>query len=308
MGVINAILPIMALLALGYGLKTFWIKDESFWKTVNSIIYYIMFPALIIKSVALADFSDINPSFIYVLIAILLGVVAVIGAFKNTFVSESFWLVFLQGSIRYNNYIFIAIALFYLGADAFPIIALILGILVMLINVLIVVMMNLYSPHQKSIAHMVKTTLLNPLVFACALGLLINFVSLYMPAVVQITWLNHTLEHLGTASLVLGLMTVGSALHFDNLQKNYIGVLLCAGVKLLIMPVLVVGALYPLNFDRDIILVCMIYAASPCSPYATSLIQSVDGDYQSMSMVISVQTVLSIITMPILIYLYTHLL
>ena len=308
MGVINAILPIMGLLALGYGLQKIWIKNDDFWKTVNGLIYYVMFPALIIKSVALADFSILNPSFIYVLMGVVLGGSVVIGVFKNAFVGSTFWLVFLQGSIRYNNYIFMAVALFYLGDDALPIMALIIGVLVLLINVIIVVMINLYNPHQNFMAHMIKATLFNPLVFACILGLLINYLSLYAPVIVQITWLNHTLGHLGTASLVLGLMAVGATLKFDSLQNHYRAVALCSVVKLLVMPALVVGALYALDFDNTVILVCAIYASAPCSPYATSLIQSVGGDYQSMSMMISVQTVLSIITMPVLLYLLSNML
>ena len=307
MGVINAILPIVALLALGYGLQKIWIRDDAFWKTVNTIIYYIMFPALIVKSVALADFSGVDASFMYVLIAVLFAVVAVVWMVKPIFKETSFWLVFLQGSIRYNNYTFIAVTLFYIGDDAFPIIALIIGVLVMLINVVSIMMMNLYSTHQKTIPQMITRTLFNPLVFACVLGLGINTLSTYVPALIQISWLNHTLGHLGTASLVLGLMAVGSALRFDVLQKYYGVVFVCSAVKLLITPALVVGVLYALNFDKTVILVCMLYAGSPCSPYATSLIQSGNGDYQSMSMVISVQTVLSIITMPMLIYLYTQL-
>ena len=302
MGVINAILPIVTLLALGYVLKKIWIKNDDFWKTINSIIYYIMFPALIIKSIALADLATVNYDFIYVLIIILLSVVAVLWLFKPAFTSESFWMVFLQGSIRYNNYIFIAVALFYLGESALPIIALIIGFLVMMLNVISVVMLNLYSHQSKNITHMVTTTLFNPLVLACLLGLLINYIATFIPAVVQITWLNHTLGHLGTASLVLGLMAVGSALQFDVLRKHFGAVLLCSGIKLLVMPALVVAVLYGLNFDGVVILVCMLYGASPCSPVATALIQSMRGDYQSMSMMISVQTVLSLVTIPVLLY------
>ncbi|MCP4473482.1 MAG: hypothetical protein GY821_02710 [Gammaproteobacteria bacterium] len=68
-----------------------------------------------------------------------------------------------------------------------------------------------------------------------------------------------------------------------------------------------VSALKMLHFDNTIIQICMIYAACPCNTNATAMNQSMGGDYKSMSLIISLQTLLSAFTLTMWLLLFPYL-
>lgn len=156
MSIVNSILPIIILLGAGYGIKHTWLKDEMFWKTINSLIYYLMFPVLMVKSITLADFSGISYDFIIVLIAIVLLFIAGIWLLKPLFRQTAFWVVFAQGAVRYNSFIFIPVTYLYVGQGVAPIIALITACLVMTTNIISVYLLNLYGQKSKVFCGMSK--------------------------------------------------------------------------------------------------------------------------------------------------------
>lgn len=305
-GIINSIFPIVGLLAIGYFCKKIWIKDSGFWNNINKLIYYIMFPCLMVSSIGRADFNSTTDfSYIPILISIVIVFVALIWLSKPLFKDEGFWVAFIQGGVRYNSYVFIAVTLFYVDEDVMPVIALITAFLVMTTNVISVFILNKYSENKLGQVDTVLATLKNPLVFSCLLGLGINALSHLFPIITNITWINNMLGHIGKASLTLSLMSVGASLNFGTFKDNLMEILVCSGIKLVLLPFAVVFVLLMLDFDPLLILVCMIYAGSPCSSNATAMTQAMGGDYQSMSMIISIQTVLSIITLPVLMLFYS---
>lgn len=304
MHIIDSILPIVSLLIMGYVVRAVWITDSRFWKTINIFIYYALFPALMVKSITLADFSDISFTFIPILIIIIFVFVGIIWACKPLFSNTDFWVVFMQGAIRYNSYIFIGVTYLYAGEQVAAIIALIMAFLILNANIISVYFLNLYGTVRLSIWQNIVSTITNPIVFSCVLGLLLNATKGIFPIIAQITWINTTLTHLGNASLVLSLLAIGATLEIRNLGVYYKGIIMCVIIKLVMLPIVVVGVLWYLQFDPVIILVCMIYAGSPCSANATPMTQAMQGDYKNMSLIISVQTVSCLLTLPILLYAY----
>ncbi len=125
--------------------------------------------------------------------------------------------------------------------------------------------------------------------------------------ITSITWINNTLDIIGNSALVISLLAVGASLEMMVFKKQFQGVMACSAIKLIILPIVVVSALYALGFDTGLILVCMIYAGSPCSSNAVALTEAMGGDSASMSVVISAQTVLSMITLSSLLYIFTSL-
>ncbi|WP_330924336.1 AEC family transporter [Candidatus Sororendozoicomonas aggregata] len=305
LSVFNSIMPIICLLFIGVFCKKKIITEDSFWASINRLIYYVMFPCLMVFSITKADYSEIDISFIPVLIIIVLLLMLGIWGLKPLFKSERFWVAFIQGSVRYNSYVFIVITLLYTDSNVMPFISLITAFLVMTTNVVSVFILNHYSKNKMGIYESFISTLLNPLVFSCLLGLAINYLSTIYPVILSVSWINSTLNYIGQASLALSLISVGASLDLGTFKKNMSGILWCSLIKLIILPLIVVITLSLMKFDPILILVCMIYAGSPCSSNATAMTQNMGGDYQSMSLIISTQTILSILTLSILLYFYT---
>ena len=297
MGIIDSTLPIAILIFLGYFLKNYWIKDQAFWTNINKLIYYIMFPALIIYDISQANLNNINPLFIVVLVSVVVLITALICLVKPLFKQTSFWLVFAQGSVRYNSYIFIGVTVYYIGRQTMPIIALITAFLVIAGNVVSVFLLDIYSGKKKSVIKSTLSMLKNPLIVACIFSLCLNKVAVHIPFIIHIDWLNNTLNYMGEASLPLSLIGVGASLNFNISLSKLNGVLICSFIKLIVSPALVITALKLMHFDNALVEVCMIYAGAPCSTNATAMNESMGADHQSMSLIISTQTVLSIFTL-----------
>ncbi|MCV6589521.1 MAG: AEC family transporter [Marinobacterium sp.] len=303
-GIVASILPIIILLLLGFLCRHYWLTDKAFWSNINKLIYYAMFPCLMVYSIGTADLSNTDYSFIPVLIILVLIFISVIWIGKPFFKDQGFWVAFIQGAVRYNSYVFIAVTLLYISTDVMPVIALITAFLVLTTNVISAFILNFYSENQIGLVKTAISTLTNPLVFSCLLGLSINELAQIFPVITQISWLNRTLEHIGDASLALSLISVGASLNLGVFRYHLMGILLCSGIKLLLLPLAVVTTLIWLEADPLLILVCMIYAGSPCSANATAMTEAMGGDYESMSLIISTQTVLCVLTLPLLMYIY----
>lgn len=146
MGVINAILPIVLMLVLGFLLKLYWIKSDEFWHYLDKIIYYILFPSLMIYSISISAIKKAHAlTFIPVLIGIIILLMFIIWLFRKQFKNIPFFISFIQGAVRYNSYVFIGVTIFYMGRQTMPIIALITAYLVITTNVISVILLNSYT-------------------------------------------------------------------------------------------------------------------------------------------------------------------
>ncbi len=306
MGVLNSILPIAIMLILGYLAKIYFIKDKKFWKNINKLVYYIMFPIFIVYSIAKTDFHHTNITFIPVLISIILIFVRIIWLTRAFFKDKNFWVAFLQGSIKYNSYVFIGVVLYYIKEDTMPIIALITAFMIMTTNIISVFILNQHSKNKKNISQTFIATLMSPPVFSCLLGLALNYISNFLPSIIHIIWLNNTLDKIGSASLALSLIGVGASLNLNMDSRKIIGALLSSFIKLIILPSVVFITLSSLHFNQIIVLVCTIYAGSPCSANATAMTEAFGGDGSSMSFIISLETILSMFTLSVWLILFQY--
>ena len=54
---LNAIFPIFLLIAIGFAMRHYrWLSD-SFWDDAEKLVYYVLFPALLISKMSVADLS-----------------------------------------------------------------------------------------------------------------------------------------------------------------------------------------------------------------------------------------------------------
>ena len=54
-----ALLPVFIVILVGYGLRRSELIAEDHWTAVDHVCYYVLFPAIIFKEIAAADFSNV---------------------------------------------------------------------------------------------------------------------------------------------------------------------------------------------------------------------------------------------------------
>ncbi|MBG0791764.1 MAG: AEC family transporter [Desulfovibrionaceae bacterium] len=297
--VVLAIIPIFGLILLGFILRRLEFPSLDFWPVSERLTYYVLFPALLVSGMADRAFDGSALG----LALTLAGAVCLVGAFlmlvKNMFAMDgpAFTSVF-QGAIRPNTYVGMSAAAALLGPDWMTLSAVALLTLVPLVNVLCVLVLSRHGKYGGGLGRVGLELVKNPLILACAVGLLLNVTGLALPRL-----LNDLLAILGTAALPMGLLAVGAGLRMEGLGERALPVVLASLAHLVALPLAAFGCAQLLGVTGFALDAALIYTAIPVSVSAFILARQMGGDHRVMALIITVQTALSAVTMPILLHL-----
>jgi predicted permease len=136
----------------------------------------------------------------------------------------------------------------------------------------------------------------NPFIWSCIIGLAINLLQVPLPSVVLIF-----IDALGRASLALGLIVVGAGLQLQNLLRPHAPALLSLVLKLAVMPALAVAFGKAFGLTGMSLMVVAICASVPTASNAYVLARQMGGDAPLFAQILTQQTILAAITMPIII-------
>lgn len=285
------LVPDFSLILIGWLLVRYSPFDRAFWAGVERLVYFVLFPALLLQSTnsAVFDFSSTSAMLGLALLVIASGMA---GGYAVKWVLRPDSLSFASGvqtAFRFNSYIGLALASRLGGSEGLALMAVIVGCTVPLCNVAAV-----WALARHGETALWKELARNPLILATAGGLLTNLMGLHAPEVLAMT-----LNRLGSASTALGLMTVGAGLQMSGATGTVGPVAWWTGVKLLAMPCVawLVGRHLPLTTLQYQIVV--LYASLPTASSAYILAVRMGGNGPMVAATISVMTVAAIVTTPL---------
>ena len=205
---VSALTPIMFLILLGYGLKHFQFLPPPPWPGIEKLTYYVLFPALLIRSLG-NQTLDGSPWFTMLIIIILtlLGSALLLllwYRFNRSLSPPTFTSVF-QGGVRFNTYIALALALALFGSQGLAMGSVAAGFMIVLINLMcIAVFARWGTAIGKGIKPFLREIVYNPLIIGCVIGWSLSLSGIGLPGLA-----NDTLEIIGRAALPFGLLAVG---------------------------------------------------------------------------------------------------
>lgn len=293
--------PLFALITMGFILRRTALFSADFWPSAEKLNYFILFPALLISSLANAPLD--NPKLPYLACAILfilaissLFVVLIKYLFK---ISIPKFGAHIQGIIRFNTYLGLAIIADLFGSEGIAISAVIMAMLVPSCNVIAV--LSLSAGKKVTLKQLVMPIAKNPLIISCVIGILLNLLPIGLPC-----GSDQFLKLLAAASLPLGLICIGVALQTATLRKEFKPIMVSTLLRLLAMPILAVltAHLFSLPALERVLLV--IFFAIPTAPTSYILTKQLNGDSQLMAGIITFQTILAVITLPLVLTLITQ--
>ncbi|MGM0543043.1 MAG: AEC family transporter [Pseudomonadota bacterium] len=293
----GALGPLFLLILLGAVLGVKRWPSDTFWPHMERLIYFLLFPAMLVATLATADVSQVP---VTRLALVLLGAMAAFGLLlwrlrvRLKLTPAAFTSVF-QGAVRFNTYVGVAGAAALHGSAGATTAAVAVALMVPVVNVMCVAsFVAAGTLGNASIGKSIMALVKNPLILACLLGIALNLSGVGLPG-----WSHDTVELLGRAALPLGLVAVGVALRPAALLRLDRGVLATNSIKLLLMPalVLVLGWLVGLDaVSRD---VALLFAALPTATSAYILARQLGGDAELMAAIITGQTLLAMLTLPV---------
>lgn len=285
------LVPDFSLILIGWLLVRYTPFDRAFWSGVERLVYFVLFPALLLQSTnsAVFDFSSTSAMLGLALLVMASGMA---GGYAVKWVLRPDAMSFASGvqtAFRFNSYIGLALASRLGGTEGLALMAVIVGCTVPLCNVAAV-----WALARHGETALWKELARNPLILATAGGLVTNLLGLHAPEVLAMT-----LNRLGSASTALGLMTVGAGLQMSGATGTVGPVAWWTGVKLLAMPCVawLVGWHLPLTALQYQIVV--LYASLPTASSAYILAVRMGGNGPMVAAAISVMTVAAIVTTPL---------
>lgn len=298
--VLGALAPVFLLIVLGFALKQSLMRLETQWHGLERLTYYVLFPALLIQTLARADLASVPVAGVggaLLLSALLisglcLGLRPLLAARKID--GPAFTSIF-QGATRWQTYVALAVSGNLYGNLGLALASVAMVAIIPLVNVLSVAVLAHYaSPERQSLRTIVMTVVRNPLIWACAIGLAINVSHLPLPQV----W-HEVAEALGRSSLAIGLLVTGAGLHLEGLFRPSAAAALGVSLKLIAMPAVAIALalLFGLSGPNLVVVACC--TAVPTSTSAYVLARQMGGDAPLLAQIITLQTVFAALTMPI---------
>ena len=324
MNIINTLLPLYLLISLGYFFKHVDFPATDFWPGVEKLVYYVMFPALIFSNLNRAEIETqlfVEIFFAIVLPTALAGGMQWLGFLKVDLSRATFSSMF-QGAVRNNTTIGLVIAGLILPGQGVAVIAVIMTVMVIINNISCVTVLTYYCEEQSEENNKEPTDLnknqnknkstfsniiKNPLIVASLLGLSLNLLSIKTPDT-----LHNTIYFLGQTGLPLALLTVGAGLNLSTFSGKALAISLSTFAKMILTPIVVfiiVRLMMQLmGMSPTTAAMFILYGALPTAMSSYVLASQMGGDKETMAQIITVQTLVTAITIPIVLWVIKDLL
>ncbi|MCB4768515.1 AEC family transporter [Ancylobacter sp. Lp-2] len=298
-GVLSALVPVFLVIALGAALKRGLLTEDSHWIALEKLTYFILFPALIIVSIARADLGGVAVLEVgAALLLAILGLSAALALLRRPLsralglTSPSYTSLF-QGSVRWNSYVALAVSGALAGPKGLAVAAVALAVMIPALNVLSVAVLARHGARSSAAPpRMLAQIARNPYVWSCAIGALLNEINVILPAVLMTF-----VDILGRSSLALGLLVVGAGLRIDSLRRPHAATLVSCFFKLALLPAIAIALGVALGLHGVDLLVVAIASSVPSAPNGYVLARQMGGDAPLLAEMLTVQMIVATVTM-----------
>jgi predicted permease len=296
--VLNSLLPLFVLIALGVFLRRTSLVGESFFKTSDRLVYYVFFPALLFLKI-----SRPTPTFVvhWTWLAVLLAMMVLVAgaslvAAHLLGLSRRQVGAFSQTTYRFNTYLGMAVVLSLMGETGVKYLGLLISAAIPLANLMavsgLIWCQGAEARWRARLGHLIRELVVNPLIIACLAGLVYGSLGWGLPVFVD-----RTLDLLGNLSLPLALLSIGAALRFAPLRRNQAPALAAVALKQVALPGLGLAGLWLAGATGDFWRVAVIWLCLPTSTLAYVLAAQLDGDADLTAAVVVVSHLFAVVTL-----------
>jgi malonate transporter len=285
------ILPNFMLILVGLVLARRFDFGRGFWDGMEKLVYYVLFPALLFRSLALARI-DLAATWIPILVALaftVAGFALSVLAGPVLKLDRKLLATGSQCGYRFNTYVGLAIAGSLFGTPGVALAAILLGVMIPLANFMAVAMLATHG--KRGFLFELAT---NPLLVSTLVGFAWNALGLPLPG-----FADQTLNLLAQTSLPAGLLSVGAAMRIERGQGSVAAHAWWLVVKLAAVPAIAFGLIHAFGITGIEAKVLLLCAALPTASNAYILAVRMAGDGRAVATQITAGTVAAMLTIPL---------
>ena len=293
-----ALVPVLVLIVIGYLLKRSAFMSDEAWSGMEKLTYYILFPALLVHTLgnqSVAGLPWIMILTITVITLLLSAMVLIVWHRVFQSVSGPTFTSIFQGGIRFNTYIALAVCAAFYGPQGLAACAVAAGFMIVLINILCISVFAVWGENNSGTTSIFRDLTGNPLILACVAGWILSISGIGLPGVSS-----EILEIAGRAALPFGLLAVGAALRLNAVKGHVKSIALSSAVQYVVKPLTVITLLHVLNISGVVAGALIVAFIVPTASSAYILARQLGGDTETMSSIITFQTLLAFLFMPLI--------
>ena len=288
------------MVAAGVVLRRYRFLDGAFIDGANSLVYYILLPALLFHEIGGTDFRQAFSGPL-----VVGGYVATLATFLIAFLSSralgigpSETGAFVQGSFRANlAYVGLPIVFNAVGPAGLRKAGIFLGFIVPLLNGLSIA--ALMAPHGAGKGEGIAITAsrigrqiaVNPIILACLAGIAWSVLKLPLPGMI-----GRTLGLLTPATLPLSLLCLGGSFSFERARKGFGIAALAAFLKVVVLTGIGIALYRAMGVAGDDLRIGAIMLGCPTAVVTYVMAARLHGDTDLAGTIVIVSTAASAIT------------
>jgi malonate transporter len=284
------IVPDFTLILLGVMFHRWAGWGGEFWRGLEKLVYFVLFPALLFSSIARASFDPHAVRFFLVGVsATLCGITLGYAAKPLVHVDRQSFASGVQFAFRLNSFLALAPAARLGGEGGTALLSLLLGLAVPICN-----LFSVWGLARSRDLRLARELGRNPLILATVGGLLFNCTGWSLPEPVGIT-----LGRLGQASAPLGLIAVGAGLRMIGMREAPGLSAWFIAVKLLLVPAIALSLARVLGLTTLQTQIAVLFAALPSASSSYILATRMGGNGPLVAFIVSTSTLASLLTLPL---------
>lgn len=289
----GAICPIFLLMLLGYALKSMKLVDRKVFDGMNKLVFKVFLPVLLFRNIYDTETSQVFDAKLVVFAVVGVLAVFILGCFLVKWLTpdNSRRGVMLQGFFR-SNYSILGIPLVDYVCGTSGLVSLMVAVVVPLFNVLAVISLERFRSGSINIGKMAKGVITNPLIIGCLLGILFLFTGLKLPSVID--------KAAGDAAKIatpLAIIVLGASFDFSALGGRVKELLITVSARLLVIPLIAIGAAVLLGFSGEALACIMVIFGSPVAVSSFAMAQQMGGDEPLAAQVVVVSSAACLFTL-----------
>lgn len=169
------------------------------------------------------------------------------------------------------------------------------GFAIIIINLWCIAILFIWGDGDyKGFRPVAQALALNPLVLGCAIGWGLNLSNVGLPIL-----LNDILGVMGKGALPFGLLAVGAALKIASVKGHLKPIYISSLSQFLLKPIIMAIFIFYLGLTDIPAAVLTIAFMTPTAAAGYILAKELGGDHESMASIITFQTILAFVIMPI---------
>jgi len=232
--ILQIVLPVFIILALGGLLKKLKLMDDAFIASSNKLIFNVCLPVLLFYKI-----SKSNVSQVFNITHILIMILSVMAVFALSYLTSKIMNMkknesgtFAMNNFRANYaYMGLPVSGYAFGDAGLVYASILMAFVVPYVNMMSVIALSISGGEGGNRKVLIKNTLLNPLSIACILGLVFSFFSINTPLIVE-----KSLSIISGVTLPLALFCVGAGMSIEKMKSDFFASAVSTSFKLIILP------------------------------------------------------------------------